>query len=474
MAYERVQLEEVHRTLAEAEDDYLEGNRISQKKSSPIWKFSKWLFTQILVTGTLSLFFFLIFRHYLLPTQDSSVSANSLQAPETTLLALDGTPANVELKKGSSLDMTNDVDLRNLDEIILDTPRLKYREFVSGTSNLTFASDIMIPIGRDPFAEEYDTENCLRQMKSDMVCASNETMFYLNEQLTCGGLPLGDICLLPIESKFQKRTERSIDIPKSARGKICQSIEDTMVGHNDKGFWVPSDCSMTNSSPKNLVKNLGGRRMALIGDSHTRNMFEGFVCEIRDSPLCPDAKSPNSIYYYHFNETHDELLFIQNKDMIHEMDFDTSDVHLIFFWMPHWNDLDLDVIGRFNPDIMIISVAGWERTVHDNPTWRASLDQYFLSHDLKKFIFMEWPWGGGEKKKQYILPWMENRPFMEFYSVKALYNIYDNAQTKLTWHTLCKVSEEITIDAFILCTGTVERNQARIMLTSFVASFKKD
>ena len=95
-----------------------------------------------------------------------------------------------------------------MDEIALDEPRLKYREFVSGTSNLTFTSDIMIPIGRDPFVEEYDPENCLRQMTSDMVCGSNETMFYLNEQLTCGGLPLGDICLLPIKSKFQKRTER--------------------------------------------------------------------------------------------------------------------------------------------------------------------------------------------------------------------------------------------------------------------------
>ena len=92
-----------------------------------------------------------------------------------------------------------------------------------------------------------------------------------------------------------------------------------MVGHNDKGFWVPSHCSMVDTAPKSLMEKIGGKRLALIGDSHTRNLFEGFLCEIRDATLCPDAKSANNIYYYHFNETHDDLSLILKKEMIYEV-----------------------------------------------------------------------------------------------------------------------------------------------------------
>jgi len=476
MAYKAVKQDDIHRFI-EALDETPEA-----KPPSRVWKFSKWLSTQILVSGTFSLFFFLIFRHFLIPPSDSSTSTASLEPIQTTLMPFDtpedvvgpietllkssDTPASYQISKG-------DVDLRALDALVLDEPRLKFREFVSGTAWKTFESDIMIPISRDPFEEEYDEENCFRWMTEDMTCADNDTIFYLNEQLTCGGLPIGDICLMPMKSKFLDRKN-----VRPQEGKLCQSINETMVGHNDKGFWVPSQCSITDTAPKSLIEKLGGKRIALIGDSHTRNLFEGFLCEIRDAALCPDAKTGNNIYYYHFNETHDDLSLIEKKEMIYEIDFDSSDVHIMFFWMPIWDSLDLGVIGHFNPDVVLVSVAGWERTKHDDPEWRASWDSYLLTHDVRKFIFFEFPYGGGQKKKEFILPWMENRDFMEFYSVKQIYNMYDGEQTKHSWHTLCKVRDrndkDSEIHAYILCTGTAERNQARIMLTSFVATLQKD
>ena len=64
-----------------------------------------------------------------------------------------------------------------------------------------FAPEIFI-------AEAPIRENCLANLEKDFECLAPEMLFYLNEQLTCAGLPVGDVCILPkvTDLKYSKDT----------------------------------------------------------------------------------------------------------------------------------------------------------------------------------------------------------------------------------------------------------------------------
>jgi len=83
MAYKAVKQEDINLDIEELEETP------ETNPASRVWKFSKWLSTQMLVSGTFSLFFCLIFRHFLIPTSDSSKSASSLELIQTTLVPFD-------------------------------------------------------------------------------------------------------------------------------------------------------------------------------------------------------------------------------------------------------------------------------------------------------------------------------------------------------------------------------------------------
>lgn len=305
---------------------------------------------------------------------------------------------------------------------------------------------------------------------------------------TCGGIPMMDgYCARPLSYMFSKKQKIPL---KNERTNLCRTIPKAtdikyLDENNDKDnrhqptIFPPraKDCNLISNNVASLIKKFKNKRLAFIGDSHIRNMFEGLICWIRNSSLCVDMKISNGFYYYGFNSNKDKFINLRNDIEFMKLDLDTNefDVQALFFWWPQWDSLDLKLLEKLNPDYILISVAGHEKSIHNAPQWRKQLDLYMdgPKSKVKKFIFAEWPWGHDSKeKKKWITRWMQNNTkseMMEYFPMNNIYQHYRGNQLETTWHSLCQITNK-HIHAEELCTGMIERVSSNVVLTLFHTS----
>ena len=329
------------------------------------------------------------------------------------------------------------------------------------------------PLTKNLFEFNFNLSNCFIQVNK-LKCINDgnlKTNFYINNLPTCGGIPLQkDFCVAPKTYSFPP----SLNYENSSLAyskPTCNTFEHSFNGTINGTHWMPENCSLIFAQPTELFRIFGKyKKIALISDSHIRNLFDGMICLIRNSTLCVDLQLHQGTFYYTFNETSDSL----TRPIVIGENFEKNIFEIQFFWMPTWASLDLELIGKFDPDFMLISVGGWERHVHDDQKWRDQIDDYLENRNVKKFIFTEWPYGGNDRKRPFILNWMKNHTMgkrMEFYSPYIGLQILHGEQLRTTWHSLCSVKSE-EIHAEDLCTGTIEKVSANIVLTSFAQSLK--
>ncbi|KAI0500347.1 hypothetical protein KFK09_018559 [Dendrobium nobile] len=130
--------------------------------------------------------------------------------------------------------------------------------------------------------------------------------------------------------------------------------------------WQPKACSMPRLEGRNLLEILRGKRLAFVGDSLNRNMWESLVCILRNS-----LKNKNGVYditgknefrnenfyAYRFTEYNCTIEFFRAPFLVQEWEIWSSDG-------TRKETLRLDIMGKTSSfyktaDVIIFNTAHW-------------------------------------------------------------------------------------------------------------------